>query len=169
MRCPLRVGAEIGLQSGTTVKPEWCGATRTAVALGRSGAVFGQQIQSWAVDLTHLAAPSGRTSRIFLATLLPEQWERPTLCDCWRMRDVVAHLISYDELDIPGLLRRLAVGRLSLNRANAAGVAEYATASSEELLVAGLRWSMGLSITKTSDARSASTRVGDAAVGQVRR
>ena len=101
---------------------------------GRSGAVFGQQIQSWAVDLTHLAAPSGRTSRIFLATLLPEQWERPTLCDCWRMRDVVAHLISYDELDIPGLLRRLAVGRLSLNRANAAGVAEYATASSEELL-----------------------------------
>jgi len=77
-------------------------------------------------------APSGRTSRI-LATSSPEQWERPTLCDRWRVHDVVAHLISYDDLDIPGLLRRLAVGRLNLNQTNAAGVAEYATASCEEL------------------------------------
>jgi mycothiol maleylpyruvate isomerase-like protein len=68
-----------------------------------------------------------------LATSPPEQWERPTLCDRWRVRDVVAHLISYDDLDIPGLLRRLAVGRLNLNQTNAAGVAEYATASCEEL------------------------------------
>ena len=101
---------------------------------GRSGAVFGQQIQSRAVDLTHLACAERADLADFLATLLPEQWERPTLCDCWRVRDVVAHLISYDDLNVPGLLRRLAVGRLNLDRANAAGVAEYATVSCEELL-----------------------------------
>jgi len=34
----------------------------------------------------------------FLATLSPQQWQVPTLCACWRVRDVVAHVISYDDL-----------------------------------------------------------------------
>ena len=33
----------------------------------------------------------------FLATLTPEQWEAPTLCTLWRVRDVVAHIYSYEE------------------------------------------------------------------------
>ncbi|GAA1865548.1 hypothetical protein GCM10009836_52420 [Pseudonocardia ailaonensis] len=33
-----------------------------------------------------------------LATLEPEQWDAPTLCDEWRVREVVAHMVSYDEL-----------------------------------------------------------------------
>ena len=39
----------------------------------------------------------------FLATLTPEQWDSPTLCTRWRVRDVVAHVISYEELSTIGL------------------------------------------------------------------
>jgi|SRR5882757_8363864 len=70
----------------------------------------------------------------FLATLSPEQWEAPTLCERWRVREVVAHLISYDDLDVRGLLRRFAKGRLNPDRANAVGVAEYGALGPEDLL-----------------------------------
>ena len=40
-------------------------------------------------------APTSPTSS---PTLTPEQWDAPTLCTRWRVRDVVAHVISYDEL-----------------------------------------------------------------------
>ena len=72
----------------------------------------------------------------FLATLSPEQWEAPTLCERWRVREVVAHLISYDDLDVRGLMRRFAKGRLNPDRANAVGVAEYDTLGPEDLLAA---------------------------------
>jgi len=32
----------------------------------------------------------------FLVTLTPEQWEAPSLCEDWRVRDVVAHVMSFD-------------------------------------------------------------------------
>lgn len=70
----------------------------------------------------------------FLETLAPEQWEAPTLCAGWRVRDVVAHMISYDELDGRGLARRFTEGRLRLSRTNALGVARYASRGPDELL-----------------------------------
>lgn len=70
----------------------------------------------------------------FLATLSPQQWEAPTLCTGWHVRDVVAHTISYDELDAFGLLRRFAKGGFLLGRVNAVGVAEYGARSREDLL-----------------------------------
>ena len=33
-----------------------------------------------------------------LEELTPEQWESPTLCERWRVREVVAHAVSNDEL-----------------------------------------------------------------------
>lgn len=33
-----------------------------------------------------------------LATLGPDQWEAPSLCAGWRVRDVVAHMDSNEEL-----------------------------------------------------------------------
>ena len=30
----------------------------------------------------------------YLATLTPEQWNAPTLCDKWKVRDVVGHLVE---------------------------------------------------------------------------
>jgi uncharacterized protein (TIGR03083 family) len=70
----------------------------------------------------------------FLAGLSPPQWDAPTLCAGWRVRDVVAHMISYDDLDGRGLLRRFARGRFVLGRANAVGVAEAHDLSPQQLL-----------------------------------
>ncbi|MEU6716820.1 maleylpyruvate isomerase family mycothiol-dependent enzyme [Nonomuraea sp. NPDC046802] len=85
------------------------------------------------MDLMRLAQDERSDLAAFLATLSPHQWEAPTLCDGWRVRDVVAHMISYDELDGRGLLRRFAAGRFLPDRVNAVGVAHYASRSPEEL------------------------------------
>jgi uncharacterized protein (TIGR03083 family) len=65
--------------------------------------------------------------------LTPQQWDSPTLCEKWRVRDVVAHVIGYDPLSRLGLLRRMAKGLVTPGGANAVGVAEYAGKSPEEL------------------------------------
>jgi uncharacterized protein (TIGR03083 family) len=70
----------------------------------------------------------------FLATLSPEQWEADSLCTGWQVRDVVAHVLSYDELDIAGLVRRFARGRLLLDRVNGVGVDDYADYGPDQLL-----------------------------------
>jgi uncharacterized protein (TIGR03083 family) len=68
-----------------------------------------------------------------LAGLSPDQWEQPSLCERWRVRDVVAHVLSYEELSRWGLVMRFAKGGFLPNRVNAVGVAEYATRSPEQL------------------------------------
>lgn len=68
----------------------------------------------------------------FLATLTPEEWRTESLCAGWTVKDVVAHIISYEELNLAGLLKRFAKGRIL--RANEVGVAEYAAMSTDELL-----------------------------------
>lgn len=62
-----------------------------------------------------------------------DQWERPTLCERWRVRDVVAHVLSYDELDARGVVHRLIRGRFLLDRVNAVGVNDYAGRTPREL------------------------------------
>ena len=68
-----------------------------------------------------------------LAGLSQAEWEQPSLCDRWRVRDVVAHVLSYDELSPWALARRLARARFIPSRANAIGVAEYAGRTPEQL------------------------------------
>lgn len=67
----------------------------------------------------------------FLATLTPEEWDAPTLCSQWRVRDVVAHMFSYEDLSTFGLVRRLAKGA---GTANAVGVAELRDRSPDEFV-----------------------------------
>ena len=86
------------------------------------------------MDVKQLARDERADLADLLATLTPEEWEARTLCDRWRVRELVAHLVSYDDLDARGLLRRFAQGRLNPDRANAVGVAEYGPRSPEELL-----------------------------------
>ena len=69
-----------------------------------------------------------------LTSLSPEQWDAPTLCEAWRVRDVVAHMFSYDELSTPALMQRFARGWFVLNRVNAVGVTEYTRRTPDELL-----------------------------------
>lgn len=47
-----------------------------------------------------------------LATLTPEQWLAPSLCEGWRVRDVVAHVMSFDRVTALGMVRRAVRGRL---------------------------------------------------------
>ncbi|MCP3812145.1 maleylpyruvate isomerase family mycothiol-dependent enzyme, partial [Mycobacteriaceae bacterium Msp059] len=68
----------------------------------------------------------------FLATLTPQQWRTESLCAGWTVKDVVAHVVSYEELNLAGLLKRFAKGRVV--HANEVGVAEYSTMSTDELL-----------------------------------
>ncbi len=50
-----------------------------------------------------LAAAERRDLADLLGTLTAEQWNAPSLCEGWTVRDVVAHLISYEELGYPGI------------------------------------------------------------------
>ncbi|WP_249125018.1 maleylpyruvate isomerase family mycothiol-dependent enzyme [Saccharopolyspora erythraea] len=61
-------------------------------------------------------------------------WDAPSLCAGWRVRDVVAHVVSYDELDGRSLARRFANGAFRSSRINAIGMAEYNARGTDELL-----------------------------------
>jgi uncharacterized protein (TIGR03083 family) len=69
----------------------------------------------------------------FLDGLSAEQWAQPTLCTLWRVRDVVAHVVSYEELSRWQLARRFVRGGLVPRRINALGVDEYAPRTPEQL------------------------------------
>lgn len=68
----------------------------------------------------------------FLTTLGPRDWEAPSLCSRWSVKDVVAHVISYEELGAFGLLKRFAKGWVV--RANQVGVDEFADLTPQQLL-----------------------------------
>ena len=70
----------------------------------------------------------------FLERLTPRQWDSPTLCDKWRVREVAVHTVSYDELATRGLVRRFLKGRLNTDRINAIGVADYADRTTDQIV-----------------------------------
>lgn len=86
------------------------------------------------VDVMSLALEERTDLADLLATLTPAQWNAPSLCAGWRIRDVVAHMFSYEELGIGGLIGRCIKGGVLPDRVNAAGVAAYAGHSTDELL-----------------------------------
>jgi len=59
-----------------------------------------------------------------LHELTPAQWEAPSLCASWRVRDVATHIVSYDDLSktalagafLRGGLRVSSVNEIALNR-----------------------------------------------------
>ncbi|UMB72119.1 maleylpyruvate isomerase family mycothiol-dependent enzyme [Mycobacterium paraterrae] len=68
----------------------------------------------------------------FLETLTPQEWQAPSLCHKWTVKDVVAHIVSYEELTPLGLVMRFAKGRVV--NANQVGVQEYSHMSPHELV-----------------------------------
>ena len=86
------------------------------------------------MTVMHLARAERADLLALLTDLEPRQWDAPTLCAGWRVRDVVAHMISYEGLRGRELFRRLARGRFELTRTNAVGVAEMRDAGPDELL-----------------------------------
>ncbi len=69
-----------------------------------------------------------------LVTLTPEQWAAPSLCAGWSVRDVVAHVLSYEELGPRQLAGRFPRGALPVDRVNAVGLREYGTRSPQQLV-----------------------------------
>jgi len=67
-----------------------------------------------------------------LAELTPEQWEQPSLCRGWRVRDVVAHLVGNHEAGIGAYLAAL----MSVERFNARQVQRRRSLSVDELRAA---------------------------------
>lgn len=68
----------------------------------------------------------------FLATLGPAQWEKASLCEGWRVRDVVAHVMSFDGVSLGGMLCRAI--RARFHDINQVGVDELRSLSTDELL-----------------------------------
>lgn len=67
-----------------------------------------------------------------LATLTPEQWVAQSLCERWRVRDVVAHVMSFDGVGLLDMAHRVIRGRIV--NANQVWVDELASLSTEQLL-----------------------------------
>ncbi len=87
-----------------------------------------------AVDTMSLARDERTDLAAFLATLTPQQWDAPTLCAQWRVREVVAHIYSYEDLGFGRVVSRLLRARLNSERANALGVATHADKCGDELV-----------------------------------
>jgi uncharacterized protein (TIGR03083 family) len=69
----------------------------------------------------------------FVDGLTDQQWESPTLCEGWRVRDVVAHMFGYDELTTAELASQFLKGRLSVDRINQQMVSRLADRSLDQL------------------------------------
>jgi uncharacterized protein (TIGR03083 family) len=79
-----------------------------------------------------------REERQALADLLPtlsnEQWETPSLCDGWSVRDVVAHLISVHERETWPTFFAILQNRLSVDRYNANSMRRIGAVSDKTLI-----------------------------------
>jgi len=86
------------------------------------------------VDLTPLAVAERSDLAELLTTLTAEEWEAPTLCESWNVRELVAHVVSFEEL---GMVRGFALflrHGLSFDRSNEAALRAYRDRAPAELL-----------------------------------
>ena len=83
-----------------------------------------------------MAMASGERAEMadFLASLRPEQWDQPSLCAGWRIRDVAAHVVSYEEHGAVDLIRRAARARFRPGRLNDVALGEYGGRDPHELV-----------------------------------
>jgi uncharacterized protein (TIGR03083 family) len=70
----------------------------------------------------------------FLASLRPEQWEAQSLCQGWRVREVAAHVVSYEEHGWSDLIKRLPKAHFRPSRVNNLALAEYAALGPQQLV-----------------------------------
>ncbi|MBV8692901.1 MAG: maleylpyruvate isomerase family mycothiol-dependent enzyme [Actinobacteria bacterium] len=71
----------------------------------------------------------------YLTTLTPEQWEAPSLCEGWRVRDVVGHILYGNELNLFTLPFTLARHGFSSDRSGKVNsIARAEGRSTDELL-----------------------------------
>lgn len=85
-------------------------------------------------DALELATAERTDLARFLEKLTPQQWVAPTLCTEWRVAQVVAHTVGFDDLGPRQLAAVFLRGRLSVDRINADEVAKFGEATPEQLV-----------------------------------
>lgn len=70
----------------------------------------------------------------FLDGLTPEQWDTPSLCAGWSVRDVAAHCVSFEETSAGQLAARFVKGLLNTDRINALALASLDGRSTADLV-----------------------------------
>ncbi|MUM16172.1 maleylpyruvate isomerase family mycothiol-dependent enzyme [Mycobacterium sp. CBMA271] len=81
-----------------------------------------------------LARAERRDFTNLLEELTPEQWDAPSLCTQWRVRDVVAHFVGFEDLSRAAMVPRFIKGGFNPNRINATRLAELSGLSPEQLV-----------------------------------
>src|SRR5258706_6455831 len=77
----------------------------------------GSEVQTMSTTDLWSQAHAERSALLELLEMLrPEEWDSPTLCSGWRVRDVVAHLVLTTEIKLPSALVKIALARFSMNR-----------------------------------------------------
>jgi uncharacterized protein (TIGR03083 family) len=69
-----------------------------------------------------------------LETLTDEQWAAASLCADWSVRQVAAHVVSYDDLTVPQLIPRIVRGGFRVTGMNPIRVKDYDTTTPAEVL-----------------------------------
>lgn len=68
----------------------------------------------------------------FLDTLTPHQWNMPSLCEGWTVRDVVTHTITYLDQTRRGLFIEMVRNRWNVDRLNARALDRIGTQSLDQ-------------------------------------
>lgn len=85
-------------------------------------------------DLMALAEEERAELVALLRTLTPSQWDSPSLCPDWTVRDVAIHVVSYDELTAPGLVATFLRGGLRVGPVNKVALARYRDLNSDDII-----------------------------------
>ena len=85
------------------------------------------------MDHWDLIAAERRWLADLLDTLTPEQWATPSLCGAWSVKEVAVHLTSGPSTSVVTLLKAMAIGRGSFDRANRLLVDWRANAEPEQV------------------------------------
>ena len=80
-----------------------------------------------------LAADERRDFADLLDSLTVDQWDTPSLCEGWSVRDVVAHMLSFEDLSLLGALNAFARGGFWPARINRQRLEAFAALGPDEL------------------------------------
>ncbi|WP_280400997.1 maleylpyruvate isomerase family mycothiol-dependent enzyme [Nocardia carnea] len=84
------------------------------------------------MDIDALARDEREELADLVGSLSEDQWDQPSLCGSWRVREVAAHVLAYGQLTPTRAAAHLVQGRL-LEAINAAGAAQYANCTPTQL------------------------------------
>ena len=86
------------------------------------------------MSVTQLVEDERNDFADFLETLTAQEWAAQSLCEGWTVRDVVAHVVSYEGVGPGDLARRFTRGRFMLSRINAESLAQHREHEPAELV-----------------------------------